>query len=383
MPTRLEQALESHWPAAALVAFASVGGLVVCVVPHGSGMADGLLWAVGGALAAAVCVAIAQLWKRRWRHAFGTVAATLPIAALGIVALVIGGVQALFADEDHFADDLPIPAGVALREPGDRDDAGAVDDPAGAAVVAIARERDLAASPSATIPLHLPSLDAIGEHDLERLRARLAASPHWHVGEEHGRSFAYRRFEADPHDGLHDSLNGYYHAPGASRREWRVVLGFGGTVYADRFTGVGSHRTSVRTGTIDLVGGPTGDSFPDPTTHLTLEGRPLVVEVSERAHDADRAITRAALALVEETLAAFLRGESLGPSTRGAPTFDLSPGMQPGIYTATAMLNPREPGQVYVRAFEITHNVELSASRLRDRTLRDVGSSPDEVVRNL
>ena len=282
---------------------------------------------------------------------------------------------------DPFAVGLAIPSDVRAREPIEPSalvgGSTLLADAEGHAVVEAAHT--VLHQESTSVEVALPSRAAIDATQLDALRRYLAESPFWHVGERAGRAFAYRRF-ATGGDGLRDSLNGFYSVEMA-RREWRIVLGFGGDVYADRFAGSELNRTTQSSGAIDLTLGRSDDSSGDPTSYLVLDGHPLVVEIWERSETRDRRMTRAVLPLIESTLASFLRGEPLAPSMRGEPRLDLVRGFQGGLYTVSARLHPPRAGRVYVRAFQVTRETELSASRLRGRTLQTVGTSndPDEL----
>jgi hypothetical protein len=336
-----------------------------------------VLFALAAALVASIA-AIAQAVQRRWRIALAHLAALVVAVLAAGDALVHVVVTSLFEDTDTRADHWSVPADLEVREPGGEASARGpsgtpIDDPDGDAVRIAAHTTLL--HPSATVDVSLPSLAALDADRVPALRDALARDPRWHVGTESGHAFAYRRFAAGPGAELHDTLNGYYDAE--PRREWRVVIGFDGPVYASRFADRGATHVTAAAGPVALAPGESDDSFHDPTTYLVVEGSPVVVEFYERAPDADRSVTRAALLLVEHTLAAFLRGELAAADTRGAPRLDLIHGMQGGIYTLTGHVNPGEPGRCYVRAFEVTSGDELSAARLRSRTIEDVGYSSD------
>lgn len=288
------------------------------------------------------------------------------------VFLIAGVFRAFGGVGDHFADDLAIPEGLDVREPV-RPSSVSFEDEAGHRVVAAAAAPH-ATAPSASVDVELPSLARIDASRLDALEHYLAVSPAWHVGEMRGRRIAYRRFEDDSYDGLHDTLWGYY-GEGADRRSWRVALGFGERPF-DVPDGAGLHVIDSAHGTVELTGRPSGDSFDDRVSDLIIDA-PLVVSIYERGPDVDRPVTRAALVLLEATLASFLRGEPLVPLASGEPGMDLLEGMQPGMYSLVARVNPGEDGHAFVRAFEVTREVELSSSRLRDATTRVLPGTSD------
>lgn len=62
---------------------------------------------------------------------------------------------------------------------------------------------------------------------------------------------------------------------------------------------------------------------------------------------------------------------------RGEATFELYKGSQGGIYNYAAWVNPGEPGEVYLKAYEVTKGTRLSEGRLGERTRGYVGWSDD------
>lgn len=62
---------------------------------------------------------------------------------------------------------------------------------------------------------------------------------------------------------------------------------------------------------------------------------------------------------------------------KGEASLELIKGCQGGIFSYCAWVNPGEPGEVYLRAYEITTGTRLSQGRMDKRTLRRVGWSDD------
>lgn len=97
------------------------------------------------------------------------------------------------------------------------------------------------------------------------------------------------------------------------------------------------------------------DHFAD---HLTI---PKGITVSQplRAHDHADGVAR----------------PMMSPPTH--PTLRLWNSFQPGIYKSEIWANPGEKGMAYLRAYEVTHNTELSKDILRERSIRRIGWSSD------
>lgn len=127
-----------------------------------------------------------------------------------------------------------------------------------------------------------------------------------------------------------------------------------------------------------------------PQSHIVIEVDDIVVELFEQSSDSERRITKTALKFIDSKLkelvdiqdwedakstidAAFTR--------RGAAVFDIYESFQPGIYDSYIWVNPGEPGMVYLKAFEITQDYQLSTNRLPERSNEWIGWSedPDEL----
>ncbi len=61
--------------------------------------------------------------------------------------------------------------------------------------------------------------------------------------------------------------------------------------------------------------------------------------------------------------------------------FRLLKGMQPGMYRVEYLLNPREPGFVYLKAFEVTKGTPLSEKHLKADTMVRMSWSPNPTDR--
>jgi hypothetical protein len=114
----------------------------------------------------------------------------------------------------------------------------------------------------------------------------------------------------------------------------------------------------------------------------------LLVRVSEHSPGPERRLTKAALRGLETEFKAVLdQGDfdrSLLPADSirtGAPVLSLRSNSQSGLYRTEFRINPGEPGLVYLKAFEVTHNTPLTHGDLREDSDERVGWSdnPDEL----
>jgi len=110
------------------------------------------------------------------------------------------------------------------------------------------------------------------------------------------------------------------------------------------------------------------------------------VEIFEQSAAPERLLTKASLAFLENEMTALLARiqewdlNALVPSgaiTRGEPAIQLANSYQPVLYEVTFRVNPGEAGRVYLRAFEATAGVALTANRLKAASDECVGWSSD------
>ncbi len=66
---------------------------------------------------------------------------------------------------------------------------------------------------------------------------------------------------------------------------------------------------------------------------------------------------------------------------RKGPDFQLYNSLQPGLYEYDVWLGKVEPGTVYLKAYEITKNLRLSAGRLSSRSSMKVENNTEEIRR--
>lgn len=330
----------------------------------------GLIWILG--------IAVVRFCQQRVAAGFRAVGAL----ALLFGALVVFGVVAFIAElggdsEDGFTDDLKLPEGIALADPGK--DEGLNDATGGPedhfqAVVRAAVARPGGSSSEATFAL--PSLTRLREEHPQLLDRFLAAHPGWRVYEERGDRFATRRWMIG--NAWRMTLHGSYSAHGDSPRfQSCTTLGLSRSAWtrgAQRITpgtntSVNTHRTNELLYSNVLI--PAGD---------------VLVDISEGNDAPERRITVAAVEELEREFTALLAGpdwnhaEKLLPRGAimvGAPSIELSESFQWGLYNAAVRCNPGKPGRVYLKAFEITRNHPLSTDRLKAATNEWVGWSDD------
>jgi hypothetical protein len=184
------------------------------------------------------------------------------------------------------------------------------------------------------------------------------------------------------------SLHGYYSdttfatwtQPDAARFQCRLTIGLSGSPWA-RTSGDSTMLSDGQTALLNLSEGNGMNQ-----SHCVISAGDLRVEVFEQSMAAERRVTRAALAYLNEEFgplaaspdwAAIQQATPKGGIRTGAPSFDLMDSTQPGIYDSVVWVNPGEPGMIYLKAYEVTKGTPLSVDSLRDRTNEWIGWSGD------
>lgn len=352
----------------------------------------GLLFALAGSLLGVFVAGIYQLTQRRWLSGLGNLAALPLIGLLLLRTLFLLMFTALFDDgPDDFGKDIIIPADMAVSDPVE-----SFEEPGEPVRDAFAQQLIAAFSapnPPAGEPAvstDLAALEEFGTANRQKLIGHLAASPRWFVTEERGKAYAYRRLPAAGR--WENSLNGFYSGsdlglPPGSRFQTRIVIGFDGPVFDKPFQRVLT-TAKAGPGTVpirvvnDTSAGQGNESY------FVLQSGAAAVEVFEQSGSDDRPATRLALAEVKRELELALQpgGGEAAPAAgarHGKPELELAKGMQGGIYQVRAFVNPGEAGRVYLKVFEATRNTPLSADRIPERSLAQMGwsANPEELFR--
>ena len=329
--------------------------------------------------------------RRIWRGVIvwlGGVPLLLGFAALLAVSLFL---SFFGPSEDHFADHLKLPEHVVLAEPGPQ-----LDSPFGdwrnapaesfqhQVLTAPGKGARLADDAVCAIP-SLAKLSGTPEGRVRLLRY-LAASPDWRLYRERSGLYATRVFrtpEGKPCPRLHNyyshfrawnSNTGNEDGVPEDHYQFRFGLGLDGNSWintAFRKEGPGAeceaaNGVNFRWRTRFLCGG-------------------ILAEIYDESDFAGRQMTAKALELAEQEFSPLLNaGEGgwrsrlpKGAIRRGAPELILRNGFQGGLYTGEVWCNPGEPGDIYLKAYEITKGTRLSKSRLEAACNECVGWSDD------
>ena len=333
------------------------------------GVAAGLLW----------FILLASVRFCHKRVAAGCAALAGVACLIGTFVLIV--VASMFfwgiGEDDHFADGLALPQGVELREPEKHrlpdETAGG---PADTYQAAIRAALAVPGGESPAITPGVPSLERLRKDHPQLLDRYLAAHPGWRVHEESWGRFATRRWMVGDHWQM--SLNGNYasiNRKECPRYQTRTSIRFSGETR-------GGHHQHLDSNAPAVVAVVRENDLWHSVVQMPVAD--LLLEQSEQSDAIERRITRAALDELEREFAALAEH----------PTWDTAMGLLPpgavmrddsaielsgsgGIYNAAIRCNPQQPGRVYLKAFEITRNCQLSADRLQTATNEWVGWSDD------
>lgn len=276
---------------------------------------------------------------------------------------------------DHFADNLIIPSNIEINRPiSYQDDLQPGEDDLFQRRVLTALQK-----PAGNFPVLTPSVPSLRElvqNHRPLLMCYLESSPAWRVYEGRGGLFAARRWQFGSH--WISTLNNEY---GQADPEGRgnlhgtrtnfalaTVLHFNGQtdLPPERFTWMDEGITS---GPVAVI----PENERNNSSCLIRCGGDVLLEISESSAGQERRLTEAALSQLESEFKGVLDRKEFDPSLlpagsikRGAPSLSLYG--EHGTYNAEAWVNPGEPGNVYLKAFEITHNTPLADDMLPEGT---------------
>lgn len=355
-------------------------GVVIKVGPDAGGLHEWLYFWFMGLLfvflvLSSTALLVAMFWqlcRRRFWLALGRLLALLLTAFLCLFILArVVLYNFLGPSEDHFADDLVIPAGIVCADPIVESGMGPFADdlyfeaPESFQLQVLRAPQDGWRLDEAQ-PLAVPALAALTSTDTGRqlLGSYLAAHPEWLVIDEPQGRFAWRCFRAKGRPMT--TLNRYYsrfHSAMAgtgtpSHFQYRLGLSLNGESYWPRGRKM-MERGADKHGVMRKW-----------TSFMTGAVR---VEIYDESNVPGYAMTARTLALLDDEMA---RLATLGPDNwRQAlpadavvagdePDLQLYRGSQGGIYHATWLCNPGEAGVTYLRAYEASRGTRLSAQRL-------------------
>ena len=333
-----------------------------------------LFCTVGLAFLGLIAASIWNLIKKRWGK--GLINVLLVFGCGGATVFAFGFLMftSMFGpSEDGFADNLTIPEGIEIAEPGqDASDTMGVNTAKGTDELQDIVRTALAVPGSDVTEFapDMPSLRRASTDHAKVFRYYIEASPDWHVFIEQGNRFAARRWSygGEPRNTLH----GY-------------ISEFGGDAAFQTRCLICLDRKQWSRYTVQHVEEGAKQVKPKMSLDNNLhESRVMIecggvwVEVFEQSGKPERRVTKATVTALEKEFSEFerdpkdalarVRARSRELASRlagkdGHP-FRLLTGMQPGIYGVVYSLNPGEPGSVYLKAFEVTKGTLLSVDRL-------------------
>ena len=354
-----------------------------------------LAWPAVAGLAAAllyfIVQCIARLIEKRWKEAL---LAFLRFAGLVVSFVVLGLVLMLEPTQDYFADNLTIPEGIEIAEP-DPDASDATDMNAANGTDEFQKSvRAALAAPggdSEEFSPDMPSLRRAATDHAQVFRDYLDASPDWAVFMENGNRFAVRRwsYEGEPRY----TSNGYI----SDSSEWgdfdtRCLICLDGKQW-------GSYSVQhVEEGSKPVKPKMTrGIGNGQPESRVMIQCGGVWVEIFEQSGKPERRVTKATVSALEKEFAEFEKSPEAALAGARARSSELANRISgkdrrpfrlltdshrgPGFYGVDYLLNPGEPGSVYLKAFEVTKGTPLSDDRLKKKSLARITGSADSAER--
>ena len=326
---------------------------------------------------------------------------------------------------DHFADNLVIPKDIVLLSP---DKSRYFTQPSKDPFYeALFREQPAKSKTDETsICANITNLAYMHNNHLDITRRYFATDPRWRVFKEHEKIFTTHRFlyqsgwhypdYFDKHTISFQDSRGLYHLfrlSIGSLKDRRQECFFNG-IRTDKIVenskikwtitpGSPSYRQwiDVKKNSEDLEYISSSPTFManGETKRINLlrheysynsqcfiSSETLIVEVIEKSHIKQRILTQAGLKYLDDQFAPLIRQPtwqtvksnlSQNSIGTGDTSLQLIQGARSGHYDYIIWANPKEPGMIYLKAYEVTRNYRLSESTLKKRTNEWIGWSED------
>ncbi len=275
--------------------------------------------------------------------------------------------------EDKFANNLKIPEGIDIAEP-EQDISESVNAPTAAGTDELQNMvRKALTVPGGSVAEFIPDMPSLRKTATDYTKTFLEyieASPNWHVFIEQGNRFASRRwsYNGEPRNELHGYISKF---TGDEGFQTRCLICLDRKQWRRRSIPHVQEGTKPVTPDINL-GNRLHESW------IMIECGGIWVEIFEQSSKPERRITKATVAALEKEFSEFLSDPTAALSRARSRSrewanrlagkdqhlFQLLASMQPGIYSVTYSLNPGEPGEIYLKAFEVTKGTQLSIDSL-------------------
>ncbi len=338
-------------------------------------------------LVSALGVLLAAIWnffKRRWNQGLVNLL-LLPLCLFGVVFVYTAVVFAPLY-ENEVANRLEIPAGIDVHEPQiyfDRGPGLEQDTFQQAMISSLATT----GSDDAAVFANTAALSQLEALDPKLVLRYLSANPGWRVFNERGKIFATKRWILGsdwiyPKDGSYsgNDFNSELQNPVYPDFVSRLTIGLSGQPH---FLG-DSSTTWMEAGqnkAAKLTSGNQGHQ-----SHCVVSNGSVVVELFEQSSARERRLTKAALSYLDQEFGSLANNPTWetivkmlpnGSIRRGSASFELHgfKTRRTSTFDTAIWVNPGEPGQVYLKAYEVTQGTALSADELKKSSNEWIGWS--------
>ncbi len=321
--------------------------------------------------------------KVKWGlAALGCLLCCLLALVPAVMAMFFGSMLA--EDLDNFANELTLPENVVLLDPTSQPPHPSEpewSEPDSFQAALIATLETTGTSDASFLP-SIPALGILHRDYPELLKWYLSASPAWWRHQMNGKALATRRWLLKGE--WQTSNNGNFsslHPPESQNYQTRTCIGLSGKTWRRGADPVPSGKELIL---------PIKQVFRLKQSYAVWQEQGVTVEIMEQAETEERRMSKAAVRELQVEFEALLKDPTLesarallptGAIIRGEPSISLAGGY--GRYTAVIRCNPGEPGNLYLKTYEITGEVPLSQSTLKQSSAELIGWSdePDELFR--
>lgn len=299
--------------------------------------------------------------------------------------VIIGIFAAGFADNDHFADNLQLPANVVLTEPLDGgyrptwDEKDVIDDFQKQVIGAIGKGPTL----KLTEECHIPALERLMTTPAGKQKVLdfLAASPDWtlrynaadHLYATRNSSYSSRLIDCSENHAIFPALNVQTGKREGIHAQYSVRIYFDGLPNRRFARGAKDFGCTIRNQkfSCDAIHAETWTKAGSARIYIFDEskfpGRQMTVKIAE---------------LIDREFESVEKGMDLKKLGRKNSSAEVKiyNGMQGGMYHMDIWCNPGETGTLSVRAKEITQGTRLSEGRLKEHQVKTYGCREPDVV---
>lgn len=292
----------------------------------------------------------------------------LPVIYISLLFILFSGF--LGPSEDNFANDLKIPENVPYQTPLEyiinEDFSVAEKNSFQNKLMSAFKDKSLNTK---DYKKQIPSLENLSIKNLNLLKRYLASSSEWNLTISNKVLQARHRWQINkyPHPILHENLVVWRSSFKEDNFQYRCYLNLG------NFSSYNSQKANKPRIENDFF-----------NLYTLIPTKNYTIEIFEQNKVNQPRLTAKTFQLLEEEFKKILSFNNFDEVKKllppysvkiGKPDILLRKSVQGGIYNAEIWVNPKRSGYIYLKAFEITKNTQLSKNRLKMATTEYIGWS--------